>query len=106
MAPRTVCEIEKVTAIKTSPAIASAIARRGRRRRSIQNGTLAAIKIGASVDVTASQRNGCWAMRKNGMTIQTGLLITVLIANENTASSATTRRFRRFDVVNFLANIT
>src|SRR5712691_3386499 len=97
--------MEKLAAINTSPAIASATARRGRRKRSIQNGTLAAIKIGATAEVTASQRNGCWAMRRKGIAAHTGLLIHVLIDRENTTSTATAPKLR-LGAENFFAKTT
>src|SRR2546430_37883 len=98
--------MEKLVAINIRPAIASAAARRGRRRRSTQNGTLAAIMIGATADVTANQRNGCWVMDRKGIAAHTGLLICVLIISENVTSTASAGKDRLPGAENFFPKIT
>src|SRR5205823_14982704 len=92
----------KLTAMKTRPTIVRAIARRGRRNRSAQNGMQAAIKIGAAVEVTANQRNGCCVSWRYGITAHSGLLIAVLIIREKMTTTKTAIKLRLFCGANFL----
>src|SRR6267142_1690236 len=85
-----VCESVNVSESVTTPTASSVTGLVRPRAHLIQSGILAAIRMGATADVTASQRNGCWAILRKGSIAHNGLLIAVAISTEKITTQHTT----------------
>src|ERR1700716_1124821 len=85
-----VCDSVNVSEIATTPAATSVTGLVRPRAHLNQIGILAAIRIGATADVTPNQRKGCWAIFKKGSIAHSGLLSAVAIRTEKSTTKHTT----------------